>query len=88
MDCKRAREMMYVFVDERTHHHDGALRDDELAGSYWNHLDDCGHCKQKAVFTRRVVLVVRQRCARHSAPQRLRERIQVILQRHVGSELH
>lgn len=67
MNCKRFSEVIFLFVDNEMQ--------DDLLDSFQRHLEDCPGCKQKTLFTRRFLIVFRQRCARHSAPPSLRRRI-------------
>lgn len=72
MDCDRASEVMYLFFDD-------GLGDD-LRAPLQEHLDACGRCADRLSYTRKLLLIVRQRCVRHHAPGSLRERIRVSLQ--------
>lgn len=67
MNCKRAAEVIFLFVDNEM--------GEDLLDPFRRHLDDCPCCKQKTYYTRKVLLVVRERCIRHHAPPRLRQRI-------------
>lgn len=71
MDCKRVGEMMFLFCDNEM--------GEDVVSPFRRHLDGCGHCSQKMDYTRKFLLLVRSRCTRHSAPERLRERILVSL---------
>lgn len=73
MDCKRVREAMFLFIDNE-------MGDDD-AGPFKAHMDACPHCAQRLGFTRKFLVLVRERCVRHSAPRRLRQRILVSLGR-------
>jgi len=79
MDCKRVYEVMYMFIDDEM--------DDELVPTFRSHVDGCPPCARRMDFTRRLLLTVRERCVRHSAPERLRSRILVSLERQ-GEILH
>jgi len=68
MNCKRAAEVIFLYIDDDQ-------IEDELKDPFQRHLEHCPHCKQRAVFIRRLFVVFRSRCTRHSAPSRLRERI-------------
>lgn len=67
MDCKRASEMMFLFVDNEMQ--------DDLVSPFRRHLDGCGHCAHQMDYTKKFLTVVRTRCTRHAAPDGLRERI-------------
>jgi len=67
MDCKRVREVIFLFFDNEM--------DDELLTPFQDHVSHCGHCAHTMVYTRKLLLIVRQRCVRCTAPERLRHRI-------------
>ncbi|HMB54282.1 MAG TPA: mycothiol system anti-sigma-R factor [Thermoanaerobaculia bacterium] len=71
MDCQHASEAVYRFLDREL--------DSESLSDFSEHLDRCGHCAGRVAYTRRLLLLVRQRCVRHAAPPQLRERILVTL---------
>jgi len=71
MDCQQASEVVYRFLDREL--------DAEALNDFSDHLDRCGHCAGRVAYTRRLLLLVRQRCVRHQAPPQLRERIIVSL---------
>lgn len=68
MNCKRAAEVIFLYVD------DDQL-DDQLKDPFQQHLERCPHCKRRAVFIRKLFVVFRTRCTRYHAPSRLRQRI-------------
>ena len=51
MDCKRVREVIFLFFDNEM--------DDELLTPFQDHVSRCGHCAQDMVYTRKLLLVVR-----------------------------
>lgn len=67
MDCQRAAQIIFLHVDDEI--------DEDLRDPFEEHLDGCPHCKQRAVFFAKLLIVFRQRCTRHSAPSGLRQRI-------------
>ena len=67
MDCKRASEMMFLFVDNEMQ--------DDLVSPFRSHLDCCGPCAHRVDYTRKFLQLFRTRCTRHAAPDGLRERI-------------
>lgn len=67
MNCQRFLKVIFLVVDNEL--------EDDLLDPFQRHLDDCPECKQRAYFTRRLILVFRRRCARHAAPPSLRQRI-------------
>lgn len=71
MDCKRVTETVYLFFDNEM--------DEEERGPFERHLDGCSECARRVQFTRRLLLIVRQRCSRCPAPKRLYERILISL---------
>jgi anti-sigma factor (TIGR02949 family) len=68
MNCKRAAEVIFLFVDEDQ-------LDDGLKDPFRQHLEHCPQCKRRAVFIRKLFVVFRTRCVRYHAPTRLRQRI-------------
>ena len=67
MDCKRVREVIFLFFDNEM--------DDALLTPFRDHVSQCGHCAGQFDYTRKLLFIVRQRCARCTAPDRLRHRI-------------
>lgn len=67
MDCKRASEMMFLFVDNEL--------EADLVSPFRRHLDGCNPCAERVDHTRKFLQLFRTRCTRHSAPDALRERI-------------
>jgi mycothiol system anti-sigma-R factor len=71
MDCQQVSEFVYRFLDREL--------EAEVLTDFDDHLDRCGLCAGRVAYTRRILLLVRQRCVRHQAPPQLRERIIVSL---------
>lgn len=71
MDCKRAREVMFLIFDDQL--------EEDLLDPFRAHLGDCPPCARKLDYTRKLLLIVRERCSciRRPAPDRLRQRILV-----------
>ncbi len=67
MDCDRVFEVLYLADDP------GFDSVERLA--YHVHLDLCGPCRDRAVFSQQVIRLFRQRSERVTAPYRLRVRI-------------
>jgi mycothiol system anti-sigma-R factor len=67
MDCNRARELLFLIVDDEV----GVAESEALKA----HVSGCQPCSRRVVFTRRLVTVVRERCVRREAPDHLRLRI-------------
>ncbi len=67
MDCKRVVEVIFLFFDNEM--------DEELLTPFRDHVSHCGDCAKRIDYTRKLLMVVRQRCLRCTAPDRLRHRI-------------
>ena len=69
MDCKKANQSVYRFYDNEL---DETERDPFRA-----HLEDCPGCARQARYVERVLVIIRTRCTRCSAPEHLHRRILV-----------
>lgn len=67
MDCKQVNKAVYLFLDNELEEGDH--------GSFRAHLDDCPGCARQARYVEKLLLIVRTRCTRCRAPQRLHRRI-------------
>ena len=67
MDCRKVREVVFVYADNEM--------EGELLISFRQHVAICPECARQTVFAERLVMVVRQRCVRALAPEQLRRRI-------------
>lgn len=67
MDCKRVKEVIYLFVDNEM--------EDDLRGPFEQHLAECKGCDQSISRTRRTLVIIRERCSRVRASDSLRRRI-------------
>lgn len=67
MDCRKVREVVFVYADNEM--------EGELLISFRRHVAICPECARQKVFAERLVMVVKQRCVRATAPERLRQRI-------------
>lgn len=67
MDCVKVKEVVFLLVDNEA--------DDDLLTLLQQHLDRCPGCARQVAYARLLVTVVRQRCRRAAAPERLRRRI-------------
>ena len=68
MNCKRIHEeLVFRFADNEM--------ELELQVAFKRHVADCPHCAREAQYTRRLLMIVRQKVERCSAPTHLRERI-------------
>lgn len=73
MDCKGARKVIFLYVDNEM--------GEELHVAFEQHMSDCPHCAQRIESTRQWLTVVKRRCLRVQAPDRLRRRILTSLRR-------
>lgn len=80
MDCKKIKEDLYLFSD-------GEM-EDELKKSFEKHLAYCPGCARRLAFTRRFLIIVRERCIRMSAPVTLRRRILTKLKIRIRDDWH
>jgi mycothiol system anti-sigma-R factor len=67
MDCKRVREVIFLFFDNEM--------DEDLLTRFRDHVGRCGPCAHSIDYTRKLLFIVRHRCVRCHAPERLRHRI-------------
>lgn len=67
MDCRKVREVVFVYTDNEM--------EGELLVSFREHVAICPECARQTVFAQQLVTVVRKRCTRALAPEQLRERI-------------
>ncbi len=68
MKCEKFQEdFLFRFVDNEL--------GQELLVHFRRHVADCPHCAQQARYTRRLLMIVRERAGRSKAPSRLRARI-------------
>ncbi len=67
MERERMTELLFRAAD-------GEL-DDDLAAEVRGRIETCQDCAREAVYVRRFLEVVRERCGRVDAPSRLRLRI-------------
>jgi len=67
MDCKEVGSALFLFFDNEM--------EEDLLAPFRDHVSNCGHCAQRVDYTRRLLLIVREKCVRCSAPERLRLRI-------------
>jgi mycothiol system anti-sigma-R factor len=67
MDCERLFEVLFLYLDDEL--------DDAQLSPLKEHLENCPHCSQRADYTRKLLVLVRERCVRCQAPTRLRVRI-------------
>jgi mycothiol system anti-sigma-R factor len=67
MDCKDVGAALFRFFDNEM--------DEELLAPFRDHVARCIHCAQRMDYTRKLLIIVREKCVRCSAPPRLRQRI-------------
>jgi mycothiol system anti-sigma-R factor len=67
MDCRKVREVVFLYTDNEM--------GEELLISFRRHTDICPRCAQLVQKAQKVVMLVRKRCVRTSAPAGLRRRI-------------
>ena len=67
MDCARFEEILFLYTDDQL--------EGEVVVLYRQHMDLCPECARRAAYTQRLLMVMRQRCTRTAAPDRLRRRI-------------
>lgn len=73
MNCKRVYQDCFLLIDNEA--------ETEACSALLQHLAICPQCARRVENARKLVLVVRQRCHRQVAPERLRIRIQATLRR-------
>lgn len=67
MNCHKIREIVFLYTDNEL--------ESELRIEVREHLVLCPHCSRQIEYTKRLVELLRRRCARAEAPRRLRQRI-------------
>lgn len=71
MACNRVRRAVFLWVDRD--------REELPRATMERHLEGCPHCRERATRIEQVIVMVRTRCARRSAPIELQERIRALL---------
>lgn len=67
MNCRKVREVVFLYTDNEM--------DGELLVSFREHVELCPRCARRLDLASKLVWLVRERCQRAAAPERLRERI-------------
>jgi mycothiol system anti-sigma-R factor len=67
MDCKDVGAALFLFFDNEM--------EEELLSPFRDHVSRCGDCAKQVDYTRKLLLIVREKCVRCTAPERLRMRI-------------
>ena len=78
MDCKRVSEVIFLFFDNEM--------EEDLLNPFQDHLAQCGDCNKRLQYTKKLLLVVRQRCCRCAAPDGLRNRILISFPHRTGAD--
>ncbi|HKI01281.1 MAG TPA: zf-HC2 domain-containing protein [Thermoanaerobaculia bacterium] len=71
MDCKEVSAVVFLFFDNEM--------EEEMLAPFRDHVGGCGDCAKQVDYTRKLLLIVRERTVRCSAPDRLRHRILISL---------
>lgn len=81
MDCNEVGAALFRFFDNEM--------EEELLTPFRDHVSWCIPCAQRMDYTRRLLVIVREKCVRCSAPERLRLRILTSLpHRGIARSLH
>ena len=67
MECREVREVVFLYTDNEM--------GEELLISFRRHVAHCPRCAARISRAETLVRIVRQRCIRTAAPERLRTRI-------------
>ena len=67
MDCREVSSVLFLFFDNEM--------EENLLTPFRDHVARCGECARRMDYTRKLLLIVREKCIRCSAPERLRSRI-------------
>jgi anti-sigma factor (TIGR02949 family) len=67
MDCKEVSSVLFLFFD-------GEM-DDDMLTPFRDHVGRCDGCAKQVDYTRKLLLIVRERTVRCTAPDSLRHRI-------------
>lgn len=73
MACRRVQRIVFLWVDRE--------RESGIADPVARHLEECPSCRDRAVAIEQLILRVRTRCPRATAPSALGERIRTLLDR-------
>ena len=80
MDCKEVSTVLFLFFDNEM--------EDALLTPFRDHVARCGTCARQMDYTRKLLLVVRERCIRCTAPETLRHRILTNFPHRTAAETH
>ena len=67
MNCRKVREVVFLYTDNEM--------EQQLRVSFREHLELCPPCARRIDAARMLLTLIRNRCARESAPEPLRRRI-------------
>lgn len=67
MDCKEVSAALFLFFDNEL--------EEDLLTPFRDHVGHCGSCSKQVDYTRKLLLIVREKTIRCAAPERLRHRI-------------
>jgi mycothiol system anti-sigma-R factor len=67
MDCKEVGAALFLFFDNEM--------EEELLTPFRDHVSRCHHCSKRVDYTRKLLVIVREKCIRCTAPDKLRHRI-------------
>jgi mycothiol system anti-sigma-R factor len=67
MDCKEVWAVLFLFFDNEM--------EEELLTPFRDHVSQCNNCAKRVDYTRRLLVIVREKCIRCTAPDTLRHRI-------------
>jgi anti-sigma factor (TIGR02949 family) len=67
MDCKGAKRVVFLYVDNEM--------GEDLHIAFEEHMSVCPRCARHIEYTRQWLTLVKRRCRRVPAPERLRRRI-------------
>ena len=73
MNCHEVRQVVFLVTDNEA--------GQEVVISFRQHLETCSECARQAQYLQRLLMLVRQRCCRVSAPAHLRLRILATVRR-------
>jgi anti-sigma factor (TIGR02949 family) len=67
MDCKEVSSVLFLFFDNEM--------DDDMLTPFRDHVGSCDGCKKTVDYTRKLLMIVRERTIRCNCPDGLRHRI-------------
>ena len=67
MDCKGAKRVVFLYVDNEM--------GEDLHIAFEEHMSVCPRCARHIEYTQNLLKLVKRRCTRVQAPERLRRRI-------------